>query len=253
MEHLLLKAATTATTDQGYFAAIAAAYTVDRVKDRIVPGAFKGTIEHWQKSGKQIPLHWNHEGDPKSIIGAINPAAVKETDDGLYVEGKLDLQDSEMAREAWRSMKNGTMSLSFGYMVNDAREAKGGITELLAIDLFEVSIVPAPANADTRVLSLKSVEVSELSDSVKEWLTSEVERIVGEKFVTQDQNGRTDKSVDPLRETARKLALDVRSGGLSTQPPPVKQAPEPKPEPEMDPGELRQRSRDLMIQVLSGS
>jgi hypothetical protein len=82
---------------------------------------------------------------------------MRETDQGLLVKGKLDLADSEIAREAWRSMKNGSMSLSFGYVVDKARKAQGGIQELLAIDLFEISIVPAPANADTRVLELKAV------------------------------------------------------------------------------------------------
>lgn len=157
MEHILLKAATTATTDSGEFTAIAAAYSVDRVKDRIVPGAFKNTIARWQESGKMIPLHWNHEGAASSIIGSIDPATMREEPGkGLYVEGKLDLADSEIAREAWRSIKNGTMSLSFGYAVDKARKAAGGITELLELDLFEISIVPAPANADTKVLSWKS-------------------------------------------------------------------------------------------------
>lgn len=167
MENLLLKAATTATTDRGEFTAIAAAYSVDRVKDRIIPGAFKNTIDRWRQSGKQIPLHWNHEGDPKSIIGSVDPASMRETDSGLYVEGKLDLADSEIAREAWRSMKNGSMSLSFGYVVDKARKATGGITELLQIDLFEVSIVPAPANADTRVLSIKSLVDEEIFDQAE--------------------------------------------------------------------------------------
>src|SRR6266498_964343 len=167
MEHLLLKAATTATTDQGEFTAIAAAYTVDRVKDRIVPGEFKNTIDRWQQSGKLIPLHWNHEGDPKSIIGSITPASMRETDDGLYVEGKVDLNDSETAREAWRSMKNGSMSLSFGYIATKTRKATGGITNLLELDLFEVSIVPAPANADTRVLSLKALVDDGVFDEVE--------------------------------------------------------------------------------------
>ena len=30
---------------------------------------------------------------------------MKETEQGLYVEGQLDLEDSEIAREVWRSVK----------------------------------------------------------------------------------------------------------------------------------------------------
>ena len=73
----------------------------------------------------------------------------------MYVEGKLDLQDSEVAREAWRSMKNDAFSLSFGYVTLQTRK-RGGINDLLELDLFEVSIVPHPANPDTRVLSMKA-------------------------------------------------------------------------------------------------
>src|SRR5829696_725127 len=47
------------------------------------------------------------------------------------------------------------LSLSFGYKVDKARRGAGGIKELLALDLFEVSLTPAPANADTRVLAMK--------------------------------------------------------------------------------------------------
>jgi len=160
MEHrktTVLEAKATTTTDQGEFTAIAAAYTVDRVKDQIVYGAFQDTIAAWKASGKQIPLHWNHMGDASNIIGSINPQTMTEQKDvGLYVEGKLDLEDSATAKEAWRSMKAGRMSLSFGYVVTKARMRKDDVQELEALDLFEISIVPNPANADTRVLSLKS-------------------------------------------------------------------------------------------------
>ena len=154
MKHLTLQAKAT-TTDQGTFVALAAAYSVDRVGDRIVPGAFAKTIDHWRESGKSIPLHWNHQGEPEDIIGAVDPATVEETEDGLRVAGKLDLSGSK-AKEAWRAMKTGSMSLSFGYMVVSEKQAKDA-NELHEIDLFEVSVVPGPANADTRFLSLKSL------------------------------------------------------------------------------------------------
>lgn len=213
MEHLLLKAAATAT-DRGEFTAIAAAYTVDRVKDRIVPGAFKNTIERWRQSGKRIPLHWNHQGSAESIIGSIDPAKMRETADGLYVEGKLDLADSEVAKEAWRSMKNGSMSLSFGYAVDKARKAAGGITELLEIDLFEVSIVPAPANADTRVLSVKSLVADEVfaeheleaavsGDLKAVWTTAYVNALPDSAFLFIEDGGEKDAEGKTTPRTLR--------------------------------------------------
>jgi HK97 family phage prohead protease len=100
-------------------------------------------------------LHWDHRGDAANVIGSIDPAGTRELDQGLYVEGTLDVKDSEVAREAWRSMKNDAVSLSFGYVALKTRR-RGGINDLLELDLFEVSIVPHPANPDTRVLSMKA-------------------------------------------------------------------------------------------------
>ncbi len=157
MQHKTLEAKATAT-DLGEFTAIAAAYSVDRANERIVPGAFAATIASWQSSGKQIPLHWDHSGNPADIIGTVDPQTMRETADGLEVKGQLDLKDSEVAREAWRLMRNNAASLSFGYLVTDEAEAEDGVLELKAIDLFEITITPAPANADTRVLSMKSVK-----------------------------------------------------------------------------------------------
>lgn len=165
MIHKTIKARATTTTDQGSFEAIAAAYSVDRVGDRIVPGAFSKSIERWQASGKQVPLHWNHQGEPEDIIGAIDPATMEETELGLKVAGKVDLDGSEKGREAWRSMKAGTMSLSFGYMVVAEKQADDA-NELHELDLFEISVVPGPANADTRFLSLKSMSDDQLREEL---------------------------------------------------------------------------------------
>jgi Caudovirus prohead serine protease len=91
-----------------------------------------------------------------SIVPAIRSEREHSPGPFLYVKGQLDLRDSEVAREAWRSMKNNAVSLSFGFMTLKERDREDGVTELLELDLFEVSVVPHPANADTRFLDLKS-------------------------------------------------------------------------------------------------
>ena len=53
-------------------------------------------------------------------------------------------------------MKAHRVALSFGFVVTDEFKRSDGIRELREIDLFEISVVPAPANQDTRFLSLKS-------------------------------------------------------------------------------------------------
>ena len=175
MQHLTIKAASTAT-DQGLFSAIAASWSLDREGDQIARGAFASTIRDWQASGKRLPVHWNHSGDAADVIGWVDPASMREADEGLYVKGRLDLEDSEVAREAWRSMKNNAVSLSFGFMVTKSRDRSDGVRELLGIDLFEISIVPIPANADTRFLSLKSAGPEEEPEAIPPgdlWLPDE--------------------------------------------------------------------------------
>jgi HK97 family phage prohead protease len=164
MEHVTVQLKTTAV-DQGSFTAIAAAYSVDRQGERIRPGAFATTIRRWRESGKVIPVHWDHSRDASAVIGSIDPATMRERADGLYVEGELDLEDSEMAREAWRSLKRNRIGLSFGYVVVDQHEA-GGITVLDALDVFEITLTPSPANADTRVLATKSAGIVDDIDDI---------------------------------------------------------------------------------------
>jgi HK97 family phage prohead protease len=150
------KAATAVTTDLGQFTALAAAWTVDRQGERIARGAFSDTIQRWSSSGKAVPIHWNHKGEASNVIGSVDPASMKETEQGLYVEGQLDIEDSDTAREVWRSVKRGRVSLSFGFLVKAAHD-EGDVHVLDEIDLFEVSIVAAPANEDTRIISTKAI------------------------------------------------------------------------------------------------
>jgi len=154
MQRLTLKAAST-VTDLGRFSTIAATWSVDRGGDQIRRGAFAKTVARWQHSGKKIPVHWNHSGEAADVIGWVDPSSMREGDEGLYVKGQLDLEDSETAREAWRSMKNNSVALSFGYLATKSRDREDGVRELLEIDLFEVSIVAVPMNADTRFIELK--------------------------------------------------------------------------------------------------
>lgn len=156
--HKQLDTATERTTDQGDFTAIAAAYTPDRAGEIIRRGSFTTSIGKWLASGKQLPVHHEHKGSAENVIGSIDPRTMAEREDGLYVEGKIDIADSKIAREVWRSMKRNRASLSIGYLVLDKATRADGLVELREIDLLEVSIVSQPANADTIVLSTKHAE-----------------------------------------------------------------------------------------------
>ncbi len=232
MKHKTIEAATTTTTDQGQFSAIAAAYSVDRVKDRIVPGAFEKTIGAWQASGRPLPLHWDHSPDPHDIIGTVDATSMKELEAGLYVEGQLDLEKSEVAREAWRSIKNNALALSFGYLATKQKRNRDGINELHELDLFEVSVVPAPANPDTRFLSTKNAE----------------EETAVEDEATRTREGKS-ASQDSLRRRSDDLLLDLSSDGLSKRRYVEPDQPAP-PEP-LDERELKRRWNAARLDIAS--
>ena len=159
MEHVLLKAVTTQTTDAGLFTAVISTAAVDRENDVVVPEAMVDALKAWTFTGKMIPLHWNHSAEPEDIIGHVNPATVKAVDGEVLAEGWID-QDTERGRHAWRIAKSGTLGFSFGYLIPDGGAVKraDGVREIHKLDVFEVSATPTPINNGTRVLSTKGLE-----------------------------------------------------------------------------------------------
>lgn len=281
MLHKTLEAKATTTTDLGEFTAIAAAYSVDRTNERIIPGAFKGSIAKWAESGKQIPLHWNHSGEAKDIIGTVDPSSMKETDEGLKVAGTLDLEDSEVAREAWRLMKKNAVALSFGYLVlEDAK--KDGVRELQALDLFEITITPAPANPDTRFIDMKSVkqmspeamaeQMSAMADEMASGDYDEAEmaarmREMAQMMAEMEKSLKPSEDVsaiedagdeepqaksqaqDPLSKGHDRLQYELLTEGIDmAQSPKVEKTPEP-----VDTAALQRQFYDLMLHTLTGS
>jgi HK97 family phage prohead protease len=273
MEHLLLKAAVTAATDQGTFTAVISTASVDRDGDIVEPKAIVAALEKWAAIGKLVPLAYSHR-DPKTgqavVVGHIDPATVRLEGKEVVSDGFVD-QSTERGQETWRLVKSGTLSFSYGYLIPDGGATKRSGTKnglhITKLDLYEISVVPvAPANNDTRVLSWKaktetqdaalealnfvreSLADDKLQQETKDSLLDQIKALVPEADVT-DQEPEKAPSVDPLRKHARETALRVLSGGVQ----PSKQVPqEPKPQPDMDPAALRKYSRDVIVHILSG-
>jgi len=270
MQHLAVKARSSTTTDRGEFTALAATWAVDRVRDRIIQGAFATTIEAWQASGKMVPVHWAHSREAKDIIGVIDPASMRETAEGLYVAGRLDLENSEVAREAWRSMKANSVALSFGYLAVRERKRDNGINELLEIDLFEVTVASGPINPDTRFLSLKAdaatvpseAELRKASDRVR--LSILMDGVP--RHHPPEPTGPTEAEL--RREWGRHRIEMATEGIAAPDPPSVRDdsptehelrakcaaagIPHPPPRPQASSqDELRRQSRDLMLRILT--
>ena len=142
-------------TISGYFS------TYDRIPDAygdiIAPGAFAETIQKRAESGHPFPLCWNHDLD--QIIGSVDPADIKDDEHGPLMTAKFF--DTPLAQEKREIVKSGVVyQFSFAYDVLEAGpvELENGLkaNELKKVDLFEVSIVPIPANQNAVMTEIKS-------------------------------------------------------------------------------------------------
>jgi len=131
----------------------------DSYGDVIAPGAFEKTIASRKESGHPWPLCWNH--DLNMIIGSVDPDNIEDTDKGPLMTASFF--NSELAQEKREIVKSGVVyQFSFAYDVKQAAQVtlEDGTkaNELQEIDLFEVSIVPIPANQNAVMTEVKSEE-----------------------------------------------------------------------------------------------
>src|SRR5437868_3047204 len=100
MEHLLLKAATTAT-DEGVFEAVISTATVDRDQDIVEPSAMLKALQKWAGIGKLVPLAWAHTD---TVVGHVDPATARVENGEVIAKGFID-QTTERGDESWRLVK----------------------------------------------------------------------------------------------------------------------------------------------------
>lgn len=139
----------------GYFS------TYDRIPDSygdiIAPGAFANTIAARKESGHPFPLCWNHDLD--QIIGTVDPEDIKDTEKGPLMTASFF--NTPLAQEKREIVKSGAVyQFSFAYDVKGWApvELEDGTkaNELREIELFEISIVPIPANQNAVMTEVKA-------------------------------------------------------------------------------------------------
>ncbi len=145
--------------DSGFIKGLAATYggQPDAEGDVIAPGAMTSSLNNIKASGKRLKMLLQH--DPGQAIGLW--VSLKETRDGLQVEGKLSL-DADDARNAYAKLKDGTLdALSIGYRTLSAEPRPGGGRTLTEIEIVEISVVTFPANAGAVVTDVKGADASQ--------------------------------------------------------------------------------------------
>ena len=143
-----------AVQEDGFFSGYGAVFgNIDWYNDVILPGAFTASLAKWRAKNKMPPVLWNHnDSEPIGVYTNIY-----EDEKGLYVEGKLLIDDVPRVKSTHALLKAGAIDgLSIGYSTKKANQQGNGVRELVEVDLGEISIVTQPANERSVITSVKS-------------------------------------------------------------------------------------------------
>lgn len=144
-----------AVSDDGLFSGYLSVFgVIDSYRDIVMPGAFAESLARWKEKKALPPVLWQHRsGEP---IGPFTKMV--EDGRGLYVEGKLLVNEVQRAKEAHALLKAGAISgMSIGYeTIGEEIDKEQRARKLTKLELWEGSIVTFPANPDARVDAVKA-------------------------------------------------------------------------------------------------
>ncbi len=138
--------------DQRTIRGIATTPSVDRVGDIIDPLGVQFT--------NPSPLLWQHKHDQP--IGWVEFG--KPTKDGIPFTAKLPVVDAvgilrDRIEEAWQSIKLGLVrAVSIGFRPIEYAFMEGGGIHFTEVEVFELSAVTIPANAEAVITAVKSID-----------------------------------------------------------------------------------------------
>lgn len=199
-----------ADPETGSFTALASVFgNVDSVGDRMIKGAFEETLKARRLSGKPLPIVFSHSwDDPMKFIGKADPHAVFESDEGLVVQGMLDLENP-IAKQVHKLMKDGLVNdWSFGYTVpKGGQKRNNGANEVSEVQLFEAGPTLKGANEQAQLQAVKSgaITVEQLVEQPEELEPDETKsaaRIEGGEGEPQGPR-------DPLRDEIDRWRIEA--------------------------------------------
>lgn len=131
--------------------------------DVVAPGAFRASLK--KRGAHGVRMLFQH--DPAQPIGTWLDVA--EDGKGLRVVGKLNL-DVARARELAALIRDGALDgLSIGYKTLRSARAPGGARTLLALDLWEISLVTFPMLPGARVGAKRASAPSPNHFAISKW------------------------------------------------------------------------------------
>ena len=165
MEERLYKSFELKSDENGIVEGYASTWTKtpDSYGDIVIKGAFKETLKKRKATGHPFPLCFNHDFD--QIIGAVFEA--EEDDYGLKI--RASFLNTPAAQEKRELVKEGIVwQFSFAYSVlgseapTEEEKKQGIFQKLTKLDLYEVSLVPVPANQTAIVTEIKNDDNAEV-------------------------------------------------------------------------------------------
>jgi HK97 family phage prohead protease len=123
---------------------------IDAARDMVMRGAFAATLG--TRGVNRIPMLFQH--DPAEPVGVW--LELREDHRGLYARGRL-IPEVARARELLSLLRAGAIDgLSIGFRtVKGNTDPRTRVRRLLAVDLWEISIVTFPLLAGARVRAVK--------------------------------------------------------------------------------------------------
>jgi len=123
---------------------------IDQARDMVVRGAFRSSLA--VRGARRVPMLFQH--DPAEPVGIW--LELREDATGLYARGRL-IPEVARARELLSLLRAGAVDgLSIGFRAAKARiDPRTRVRSLLAVDLWEISIVTFPLLAGARVRAVK--------------------------------------------------------------------------------------------------
>jgi len=123
---------------------------IDQARDMVLRGAFTETLN--RRGVRRIPMLFQH--DPAEPVGIW--LELREDHRGLYARGRL-IPEVKRARELLSLLRAGAVDgLSIGFRTVKGRiDPRTRIRSLVAVDLWEISIVTFPLLAGARVQAVK--------------------------------------------------------------------------------------------------
>jgi HK97 family phage prohead protease len=171
---------------------------IDQARDMVVRGAFTQTLA--VRGVRRIPMLFQH--DPSEPVGIW--LELREDHRGLFARGRL-IPEVARGRELLSLLRAGAIDgLSIGFRTTKARVDPGTrVRRLLAVDLWEISIVTFPMLTGARVSTVKQTAAAKPScartRAEREW-----ERVAGQPLQAAPQT--TPQATQVGSESAHRLA-----------------------------------------------